>query len=183
MKPNFRVDKTTQAASLFLKLRTEKMSYMKLIKLLYLADREALIRWGRPISYDLYVSMDHGPVLSKTLNLINESDVSDAQKYWSTYITAPLGDHEVNIIGDPGTDNLSEAEEELLNEIFSKYGKMSRWEIRDYVHTLPEWIDPKGSAIPIEYEDILLREGKTEAETTSIKNEIEELALAELFLK
>ena len=32
------------------------MSYMKLIKLLYLADREALARWGRPITTDQYVS-------------------------------------------------------------------------------------------------------------------------------
>ena len=36
------------------------MSYMKLIKLLYLADREALAQWGRSISIDTYVSMDKG---------------------------------------------------------------------------------------------------------------------------
>ena len=47
------------------------MSYMKLIKLLYLADREALLRWGRPITFDAYVSMDRGPVLSSVLDLIN----------------------------------------------------------------------------------------------------------------
>ncbi len=46
------------------------MSYMKLIKLLYLADREALARWGRPITTDTYVAMKHGPVLSYILNLI-----------------------------------------------------------------------------------------------------------------
>ncbi len=182
MNPKFRADKTTQAASLLLKLRTEKMSYMKLVKLLYLADREALKRWGRPISYDSYVSMDHGLVLSRTLNLINASDRSEAQQYWSKFISPPFGDHEIQSIKDPGTENLSESEEELLNEIFTEFGKMSRWEIVDYVHTLPEWIDPKGSAIPIQYEDVLTGGGKTEAETASIKNEIEEIALAELFL-
>ena len=34
------------------------MSYMKLLKLLHLVDREALLRWGRPVSTDRYVSMD-----------------------------------------------------------------------------------------------------------------------------
>ena len=35
-----------------LKSRAGRMSYMKLIKLLYLADREALGRWGRSITGD-----------------------------------------------------------------------------------------------------------------------------------
>ncbi len=33
------------------------MSYMKLIKLLYIVDRQALISWGRPITYDCYMSL------------------------------------------------------------------------------------------------------------------------------
>jgi uncharacterized phage-associated protein len=48
------------------------MSYMKLIKLLYLAGREALARWGRPIPTDTYVATKHGPVLSQVLDLITE---------------------------------------------------------------------------------------------------------------
>ena len=46
-------------------MRGGKMSYMKLLKLLYLVDREALLRWGRPVSTDRYVSMDieYGDIL------------------------------------------------------------------------------------------------------------------------
>ena len=60
--------KATQAAARLLRNRGGRMSYMKLIKLLYLADREALSRWGRPITTDKYVSMDKGPVLSRVLD-------------------------------------------------------------------------------------------------------------------
>ncbi len=63
------------------------MSYMKLIKLLYLADREALARWGRPITTDSYVSMKHGPVLSEVLNLITDP-LSD-QTFWARHISEP----------------------------------------------------------------------------------------------
>jgi len=68
----FNERKATEAAARLLKLRGGTMSYMKLIKLLYLADREALLRWGRPISTDRYVSMDRGPVLSHVLNLVTD---------------------------------------------------------------------------------------------------------------
>lgn len=67
MRLRFNDRKATQAAALLLQLRGGKMSYMKLIKLLYLADREALLQWGRPITTDRYVSMNRDPVLSRIL--------------------------------------------------------------------------------------------------------------------
>jgi hypothetical protein len=45
---------------------------MKLIKSLYLADRTALIRLFRPVTFDSYCSLPYGPNLSRTLNLITE---------------------------------------------------------------------------------------------------------------
>jgi hypothetical protein len=48
----FNERRATEAAARFLKLRGGKMSYLKLIKLLYLLDREALLRWGRPVTTD-----------------------------------------------------------------------------------------------------------------------------------
>jgi hypothetical protein len=38
--------KATEVAAFLLKMRGGKMSYLKLIKLLYLADRESLSRWA-----------------------------------------------------------------------------------------------------------------------------------------
>ena len=40
------------------------LSQYKLVKLFYLADREHLRRFGRPITFDYYVAMEHGPVAS-----------------------------------------------------------------------------------------------------------------------
>ena len=44
----FNERKATQAAAHFLKLAGGKMDYRKLMLLLYLADRKALLTWGRP---------------------------------------------------------------------------------------------------------------------------------------
>jgi len=170
--------KTTQAAARLLKLRGGRMSYMKLIKLLYLVDREALLRWGRPLTGDRYVSMDKGPVVSGTLDLINEGD---AKRIWSEYISAPEG-YEVSLLRDAPADELSAAEEELIEEIFRLHGHKSRWELVDLMHSLPEWENPNGSAIPIEYHDILIRSGKTELEARAIEEELESLAAVQALL-
>lgn len=39
------------------------MSYLRMLKLLYLADRESLKETGHTITGDRVVAMEHGPVL------------------------------------------------------------------------------------------------------------------------
>lgn len=41
-----------------------------LIKALFLADRSHLNEWGRPVTYDNYVAMNHGPVPSLAYDLL-----------------------------------------------------------------------------------------------------------------
>lgn len=174
MHAKFDQKKTTQAAGLLLRLSHEKkMHYIKLVKLLYLADREALLKWGRPVTYDHYVSMDNGPVLSKTLDLITDEPKPGEDSFWLKYISEPQH-FVISLKIDPAQDELSEAEIDLLKEVSEKYGKMDRWKlIDDVMHKLPEWIDPHGSAVPIFYRDILRASNKTPQEIASILDELE----------
>ncbi len=158
------------------------MSYLKLIKLLYLLDREALLRWGRPVTTDRHVSMDNGPVVSRIYDLIREEPAPGTDPIWRHYISAPQ-EYEVALIAEPLIDELSTAEEELIQEIFSKYGKMTRWDLVRISHDLPEWQDPHGSAIPIEYRDILRAGKKTESEIAAVEAELESLATTEALLQ
>ncbi|MBI1792410.1 MAG: SocA family protein [Acidobacteria bacterium] len=151
----FNETKATQAAAHLIKRRGQGfMSYMKLIKLLYFADREALIRWGSPITTDSYYSMDRGPVLSRVHDLVTEGASPVEPHFWEEHIQ-PHGDHEVRMVADPSNSELSEIEEELLDEVFDKYGRLSRWQIVDEAHKLPEWEDPHGGRICISYRNIL----------------------------
>lgn len=50
-------------------------------------------------------------------------------------------------------------------------------------HDLPEWQDPNGGAIPIEYRDILRTRNKTEAEIAAVEAALESLAAAEAMLQ
>lgn len=178
MRPRYREDKATQAAARLLKLRGGRMSHLKLIKLLYLVERESLARFGAPLSYDTYVSMPHGPVVSSTLDRINTREVYQ-DGYWDRVI-APKTDHEVSLrdLDDVPDDQLSPAELALIDEIFARYGKWSRWQLVDFTHTLPEWIDPQGSSIPISPDEILRNEGYSDEDIAQIKAEWEEAAYA-----
>lgn len=173
LRLRFREDKATQAAALFLELRGGDMSYLKLQKLLYLLDRESLLRWGQPITYDSYVSMNKGPVLSQTLDLITSDDDPEHPSYWRKYISPPRGDFEVGSQAKAPVESLSPAECDLIRELFGKYGKMGRYEIVHFTHTLPEWQHPNGTSIPIEIDDILRANGYSEQEIEDIKSDLE----------
>lgn len=175
----FREDKATQAAARFLKLRGGAMSHLKLIKLLYLAERESLTRLGLPLTYDSYASLPHGPVLSATLDRINSGEYYRGG-YWDRHIT-PKANHTVTLRHPahvPG-DQLSPAEEALIDEVFARYGHLPRWKLVDLTHELPEWTDPEGSSLPIEPADILRAEGRSDAEIEELEAEWDELAHAQ----
>jgi uncharacterized phage-associated protein len=182
MIPRFNERRATEAAARFLKLRGGRMSYLKLIKLLYLLDREALLRWGRPVTTDRYVSMDNGPVVSRIYGLIREEPAPGTDTVWRHYISTPQ-EYEVSLLAEPETDELSRAEQALIEEIFGKFGNMTRWDLVRISHELPEWQDPNGSAIPIQYRDILRAGNKTESEIAAVEAELESLAAAEAMLQ
>lgn len=167
MRSRFDERKATEAAARFLQLRGGKMHYLKLIKLLYLADRKSLIEFGYAITGDNYVSMDNGPVTSRIYNLL----VDEAEKpFWSRYISAP-SDYQVVLQQSAPSDCLSRAEERIIDEIFQEFGHRNRWDIVNYVHTLPEWKDPCGSSIPIHIREILQGGGIPEEEVEAILRE------------
>jgi len=183
MKMLFDEMKATQAACMFLRLRGNRMHYIKLIKLLYLLDREALGRWGIPVTTDHYASMEHGPIVSNIFNLITDDKPTPV---WGRYISAPLGDHEVELRQDSGpisTDRLSQAEEKLIEEIFENFGHRNRWDlIENHMHKLPEWRNPEGSSFPIHIRQILLALGYGEDEIRVTMRELRTETVAQQIL-
>lgn len=184
LKPAFNERKAAQVAHLLLRLRGGRMSYLKLIKLMYLIDRAALIKWGRPVTFDHVVSMDNGLVLSETYNLIVGGDQPETHKDWNELISSPT-DYEVAALdADTAYDELSDAEELLVRQIFEAKGKKSRWELVEEHHELPEWIDPDGSSIPLNFDEILKKSGqRSYADIETIGNELENIALLEQFIR
>ncbi len=180
----FNERKVTQMAAFLLDKRGDRMSHLKLMKLLYLSDREAMARYGAPISGDRMVYMPKGPVLSMTLNLMG-GNVESSQDGWDSLIS-DKENHEVSLrheFTSDDMDELSQADLDVLKAIWKKFGHMTRWEIRDYTHRhCPEWTDPNGSSLPISYTDVFLALGRPQDEAAELSAHLEsERALDKIF--
>lgn len=154
----FNEQKVAQMAAVFLsKTPDHRMSHLKLMKLLYISDREAVRKFGFPISGDHFVSMQHGPVLSNTLNLM-DGDVESKPHGWEYWIS-DKENHELSLrisFTQEMLDELSKAELKILDHVWDKFGLMGKWEIRDWTHEhCAEWVDPLGSSCPINFESLV----------------------------
>jgi uncharacterized phage-associated protein len=176
MKPikfTFDERKAVQAAALLITRSGGEMNYLALMKLLYLVDREALLRFGKPITGDRVVAMPKGLVLSRVLDLVSHKKQNAPQSKWHKFIPRPLPYiYTVRFSGTPETSALSEAEVGVIDDIFAKFRKMDEWRLVHHHHKeLPEWKDPKGSSVPVPYEDILRAGGVSRKAIAAIAEE------------
>lgn len=61
---------------LYLSHKRPNADHYQAVKLLYLADREHLNRYGRPITYERYCALKYGPVSSNALDLLKKQQDS-----------------------------------------------------------------------------------------------------------
>ncbi len=175
MKFVFDERKAAQAAAHLLHRHDGPMPYIKLIKLLYLADRRAFVETGHPVTGDRLVSMNNGPVLSTILDLIRQTG-GLGRSVWHEYVSDPDARFTVTATCpaelDAVDDELSEYERDLLDAIFLEFGGANEWDLVDYTHTLPEWTDPQGSSVAIDPKTILKSEGFTKKEVAAVESEV-----------
>lgn len=173
----FNERKAAQIAAWFLRQQRGRMPVLKLMKLMYLADRMALVEHGFPITGDQVVAMSHGPVLSRTLECINGC-VESSPDGWDAWVS----DREAYEVSardrQPGCaelDELSPADIEILRSVWEQFGSMSKWQIRDYTHDhCPEWEDPEGSSRPIPYQRIFEALGRAPEEAATLAERVED---------
>ena len=169
--------KIAQMAAYFADRQGGAIDTLKLVKLLYLADRQAMESHGAPISYDRMVAMPHGPVLSNALNLVHGDFNGQPAEDWGYWIRESVN-HKVSLkrpVERAALDELSNQDISILEKVWAKFGHMGKWEIRDYTHEhLPEWRDPNGSSFPISDLDLLCALGKTADEAEAIARDLRE---------
>ena len=160
----FNFDKALQATAYFLQLAGGSMSYLKLLKLLYITEREYLAEEHEMITGDRVAAMKYGPVLSNIYDLIKRK--GDRAEEWAGYLAETPG-YCLALVADPGSDRLCRAERDKITNVFCRYGKMDRFLAVEMTHDFPEWANnfdtnsPRKS-FPIPVEDILSYQDKGE---------------------
>ncbi len=180
-KPRYNEEKATQATCILLELSGGEMSLLKLMKLIYNVEREAINRWMRPITFGSPCSMQHGQVISEIYDnakLVNQ----DEDSFWTQHIRT-VNNNKVRLINrDCGMNKLSRAEIKLLREMFERYKDKTALQMRNEHHNkdlFPEYIDPGISSFLTTYDDILIALGKTEEQIDEFKKDLRELSILE----
>ncbi|MBI2504045.1 MAG: SocA family protein [Candidatus Latescibacteria bacterium] len=182
MIPRLKKERAIELTTWILQWGGGSMDIMKLLKLIYITERRALERYGWPVTFDSLASLDRGPVPSKIYDLIKGTypDPAD-QRLWNEWI-GPRDGNQVCLLQPPKLNHLSESQLELAREVFEEFGDERTFVLSELTHAFPEWIDPKGSSLPISYKELLSKLGKPQEEIQAILDELDEEArLEELF--
>ena len=172
--PKLNIRKIAQMAARFLD-KEQPMSKLKIVKLMYLADRQSMKECGFSISDDRFVSMMHGPTLPCIEGLLigGHRDQQD----WDDLIDDNL-DHRVKLrrpLTDLDRDLLSPADCDVIDGVQAEFGGMNQWQIRDYSRqNCPEWQDPDGSVLPIDEHDIFVALGYNREQAEDMAEQMEE---------
>lgn len=175
----FDLHKTLQASGVLLSLDANRMAYVRLMKLLYIADREWLAEAGRTITGDEAVAMKNGPVLSHVYDLIK--GVAHRTDDWGDFIRK--ADYSVELKKDPGRGKLSKGEIERLTEVADRYRAMDDWELSEHTHEFPEWRNhyQADASTPIPWQEMLNAQGKSELIEIAERDEAARQYLDSLF--
>jgi uncharacterized phage-associated protein len=172
------IEKLVQATGYILrKYDNGRLNYTKLIKELYLADKDSLRAANQTITGDTYASMKNGPVLSGLYNLIKgRHNDTRAQIFWDSRFSTD-GCDLVAVVNRIPEGKLSRFEKQALDDIDDKFHSKNYGQMIDYVHDpviCPEWKDPGLSSIPIKIDELLASIGRTQEEIEWVLKENED---------
>jgi uncharacterized phage-associated protein len=136
----------------------------KLAKLLFLADKYHLVKYGRPITGDQYFAMPHGPVPTTILNLLSGVvEKKNSDKRVATLLAALEVDRSYQYPRfkakqPPEQRFLSTSDLRALDEIVERFGNMTFAALKAVTHEMVAYQKAwerrkKASSVPMAFED------------------------------
>lgn len=131
---------------------------IRLMKLLYYADRDHFLAFGYPITGDYQYALPHGPAGTCSLNLLN--GVFDCGESGTDQLIEPIG-KQFRLVRNPLSERLAASHIEVMGKVLSQHGTKDTARLWKETHALPEYLEceSKGSSAPIPYEVILKHHG------------------------
>ncbi len=123
-------EKIIQTINFFAHKEGGKINRLKLMKLIWLADRTHLTKYGRMVLRDKYHALPHGPVPSQTMDI-------------SRYpFTEEIKGSRFDVLSNSKFNDkyFSKTDIEVLEKVWEKFGHLSEYELRDLSHEYPEWL-------------------------------------------
>ncbi|MBQ3464514.1 SocA family protein [Candidatus Saccharibacteria bacterium] len=127
--------------------RAASIHELKIIKLVWAADRYHIRKYARTVSEDRYVAMKNGPVGSLTKDVAEFSDNEYSKveptdfEYIGSYIRFEKTNENgvLSSVNDVDYDELSETDKEALDFAWDTFGRYDWRTLVEITHKYPEW--------------------------------------------
>jgi uncharacterized phage-associated protein len=167
---HFDVKKAIQSIGVLMRHdQVTQMNLMRILKLLYLAERDVLQQTGRSITGDSFAALERGPVMENIYSLIRDqhSEFSMFDEYFQRER------YSLKKIKDPEIDELSEFEIDAIQRTATEHAERDEWALVQFTHELVEWKknDPGKSSKMIPVADVLEAVGYTPREIEEVMAE------------
>ncbi len=137
---NFDYRKATQVLNFYITKAGGVINKMKALKLVYLADRYHLRKYGRLITNDTYFAMDFGPVPSGVKDIAEASEfLGEEEKRYSSKYIEPIDKLNIRSVDKPDNNVFSESDIEALNFAWQQFGHLRQFKLAELTHEYPEW--------------------------------------------
>jgi len=131
--------KIINALAVIVSMQTGKsVDNIKAYKLLWLADRLHLRRFGRTITGDTYFAMPKGPVPSDAKNIL-EGQQTKLKNVFNVKAMFSLGTGCYSLVGEPNMTVFSKTDIDCLNDVIACYNGLSAEDLVELSHKFPEW--------------------------------------------
>ncbi|AJX94693.1 Panacea domain-containing protein [Burkholderia pseudomallei] len=173
----FNPRKAADSAAYLLFRAEAPMSSVKLMRLLYLAERESFVRFGEPLTGDELFADKKGPILRETHRRLN----GDAGGWEGQF--RRLGSHSIALETPAPSKEyfarstvLSDADIEVLDAVWEQFGKLDQTHLADYLHTkCLEWTDSRGEASEVTHERLFKALGYSREQIEELLQRLAEL--------
>lgn len=176
----FRFDyrKASQATACLLRReKNRRMSSSRLLKLLYVADRESIREIGRPIIGGEYTVTGRGPMHGAMLDLIQGTDFDSPR--WAALFRQEH--YELEMIADPGCGDLSKHDIETLNRVAIRYQDEDDHDLREMAIAFQEIASGDGRRGRIAFKDIVKAVGREQDFEAILRDAKEKTVFDNLF--
>ncbi len=137
----FDLPKTLQAAGVVLSM-TGQTDRIRLLKVLYRANREALRETGMPLVGGHAYALPNGPLHDEVYALIKGEHPGYPE--WNRYFASER--HTVRMVADPGRLDLSPYEIGQLRAAVDWADRFETWELSEETHSFAEWRENRPGA-------------------------------------
>ncbi len=167
--PETSYKKATQALNFLARKKDGKINKMKAIKLIYLADRLHLRKYGRPIIGDVYWAMKMGPVGSRVKRVAELTNMPEGALLYARKYVQPIDDkkHHITSVKSVDLEVFSKTDIECLEAVYNEFSGKDQYELRDITHQYPEWIKHQkelktGKRVQMNYDDFFVSSEKND---------------------